>query len=228
MNEEQFFRMQNSKFYRFFNRVSQIIVVNLCAILVAFCGLIVFGIFPVIFAATAFFNKELEQRTQKTLPTMFRYFKKYFWIGNALMLITVGALASGIYIVFCGHELHMVLYLIIMTFMIVAILLNLYLPSVTVLYPEFSFRKKFVFSFVAACDRWKTTMILMILYVIWIYASALLPQFGMWCLFSLVPWFSIFFIKKALKPETIVDPTAPIPEEYFFGEKENEEEGIEK
>ena len=228
MNEEQFFRMQNSKFYRFFNRVSQIIVVNLCAILVAFCGLIVFGIFPVIFAATAFFNDDLEQKTPKTLSAMFRYFKKYFLIGNVLMLITVGALASGIYIVFCGHELHMVLYLIIMTFMIVAILLNLYLPSVTVLYPEFSLRKKIVFSFVAACDRWKTTMILMILYVIWIYASALLPQFGMWCLFSLVPWFSIFFIKKTLKPETIVDPTAPIPEEYFFEEKENEEEGIEK
>lgn len=222
MNEEQFFKMQNSRFYRFFNRISQIIIINFCALIVSLCGLIVFGIFPAMFAATAFFNDELEQRNPRTLSTMFQYFKKYFWAGNAVMLFTVAALASGIYIVFCGHELHMVLYLIIMTFMIVVLLLNLYFPSVIILYPEFSLKKQVVFSFVAACDKWKTTILLMVLYVAWIYLSALFPQFAMWCLFSLVPWFSIFFIKKALKPETILDPTAPIPEEYFFGQEEEE------
>lgn len=219
MNEEQFFKMQNSKVYRFFDRLSSLVITNLCGILISVLGLVVFGAFPVTFAITAFYNDALEQRYRKTFSTLFAYFKKYFWIGNLLMLITVPIVYLGIYMVF-GQELGMFAYLLMMTVMILVLILNLYLPSVAVLYPEFSLGKKLVFCFVAACDRWKTTVLLMILYVVWIYATALMPQLCMFALLSAMPWFSILLIKKALKPETIVDPSAPIPESYYSSDVE--------
>lgn len=221
MNEEQFFKLQNSKVYRFFERLSQLIIVNLCAIAISACGLFVFGLFPVIFAVTAFFNDMLEQRCKRTFSTLFAYFKKYFWTGNLLMLVTVPTIFLAIYMIF-GQELNMIVYLVIMTLLIFVLILNLYMPSIVVLYPEFSLKKKIVFSFVAACDRWKTTILLMILYVVWIYAVALIPQFCMFIFLSTIPWFSIWLIKKALKPETILDPTAPIPEDYFFSQEEED------
>ena len=75
MNEEQFFKMQNSKVYRFFDRLSSLVITNLCGILISLCGLVVFGIFPVMFAITAFYNDILEQKYRKTFSTLFSYFK---------------------------------------------------------------------------------------------------------------------------------------------------------
>ena len=221
MNEEQFFKMQNSKLYRFFYRLSSLVITNLFGILISVCGLVVFGVYPVMFAITAFYNDILEQKYRKTFSTLFAYFKKYFWVGNLLMLITVPIVFLGIYMVF-GQELGMFAYVLMMTFVILVLILNLYLPSIAVLYPEFSLGKKIVFCFVAACDRWKTTVLLMILYVVWIYGTALMPQLCMFALLSTMPWLSIFMIKKALKPETIIDPTAPIPEDYYSSVEEDD------
>lgn len=221
MNEEQFFKMQNSKLYRFFDRLSSLVITNLCGILISLCGLVVFGVFPAMFAITGFYNDILEQKYRKTFSTLFAYFKKYFWIANMLMLVTLLSVALVFYMVF-QQGISMVAYVFLMTFVILVLLLNLYLPSVAVLYPEFSFGKKIVFCFVAACDRWKTTVLLMILYVVWIYGTALMPQLFMFALLSGMPWLSILFIKKALKPETIIDPTAPIPDDYYSSDEEDD------
>lgn len=237
MEEDRFLKMQNSRFYRFFDRISQLIVVNCCMVVASLCGLVVFGLFPAIFAAAAYFNDQMEGADQKTFSAIMKYFKKYFVIGNVMMLLTVPTVALGIYAIFFTQNLNTFLYFVIITWIITVYLLNLYMPAVNVLYPKFSGGKKLLFSLVASCDKWKTTGLMTIVFFAWILVMAVIPQFSMFVLLAVMPWFTMWRIKKALRPDTIVDPTAPIPEEYheptylrredFMGNQEENEEKAE-
>ncbi len=237
MEEDRFMKMQNSMFYRFFDRISQLIVVNCCMIVASLCGLVVFGLYPATFAAAAYFNDQMEGVEQKTFSAIMKYFKQYFLVGNVMMLLTVPTIALGFYAIFFNQNLNMFFYFISITWMITVYLMNLYMPAVNVLYPKFSIGKKLLFSLVAACDKWKTTGLMTIVFVMWILVATVIPQFSMFVMLAVMPWFFTWRVKKALRPDTIVDPTAPIPEEYHepvymrredFMQKEEKQENEEK
>lgn len=205
MELDAFERMQNSRFYRFFDWVSRLILVNLCMVLLSFCGLVVLGIFPAMFAAAAYFNDVYECNEGKMLPAMFGYFKQYFWIGNLLMVLTVPTVALGFYLIY-GKELNTAIYLLLFVWIIVVMVLYWYLPAVNVLYPEFKLGKKLLFSLVAAGDRWILTVIFLAVNLAWLYVLLLIPQLMMFVMFSAPIWFGMWRIKKALKPDSFFDP----------------------
>lgn len=218
MELESFERLQESRFYRFFECVSRLISVNLCMALLSLCGLVVFGLFPAIMAAAAYFNDVFECKEGKMLRSMFGYFKQYFWIGNLLMLVTAPAVGLVFYIMY-GRELNTFLYLLLFCWIIAAMLLNWYLPAVNVLYPGFRTGKKIAFSLVAAGNRWLLTILLLAVNVGWMYVVLLIPQFMMFVMFSTPVWFGVWRIKKALKPDSFYDPLREEAEEY--GESDN-------
>ena len=78
MEQDAFERMQNSRMYRFFECLYRLFQINLCMILLALCGLAVFGLFPAMFAAAAYFNDVFEGKEGKVLQSMFGYFRQYF------------------------------------------------------------------------------------------------------------------------------------------------------
>lgn len=204
MDENAFERLQNTKFFRFFDWVTKLIFVNFCMILLSLCGLVVFGLFPAIFAAAAYLNDVFEGKEGKVLPAMFGYFKKYFWMGNLLMLIFVPAVGLGLFTIY-GPELNTFVCLVIYCWLILAFALLWYLPSVSVLYPEFGVKKKLVFSLVVSANRWATTLLFLAAGLGWMYAVLLIPQLLMFMMFSVPVWLGIWRIKKALKPETFFD-----------------------
>lgn len=214
MEEDRFLKMQNSVFNRFFERVSNLVIVNLCMLVACLCGLIVFGIYPASFAAAAYFNDQMEGKEQKVFPTIMRYFKKYFIVGNVLMLLTVPTIVAGFIVLFFTNINSMLFYLLFITWVITIYLVNLYMPAINVMYPKFTIRKKLVFSAVVSCNKWKLTGIFTVVVALWVCFVAMMPQFAMFFLLSTMPWFTTMMIKKKLQPETIVDPNAPIPEEY--------------
>lgn len=218
MELESFERLQESRFYRFFECVSRLISVNLCMALLSLCGLVVFGLFPAIMAAAAYFNDVFECKEGKMLRSMFGYFKQYFWIGNLLMLVTAPAVGLVFYIMY-GRELNTFLYLLLFCWIIAVMLLNWYLPAVNVLYPGFRTGKKIAFSLVAAGNRWLLTILLLAVNVGWMYVVLLIPQFMMFVMFSTPVWFGVWRIKKALKPDSFYDPLREEAEEY--GESDN-------
>lgn len=205
MELDSFERMQSSWLYRFFDLLSKLILVNLCIILFSLCGLVVFGFFPALYAATAYFNDVLEGREGKMFPRMFGYFKKYFWIGNLQMLITVPTVVLGFYLIY-GREFGTFVYLILFSWIIISMVLGWYMPVVNVLYPEFKTGKKILFSIVASCDRFILTIIFLVLDLAWMYAVLLIPQLMLFIVFSTPVWFGTWRIKKALKPDSIFDP----------------------
>lgn len=214
MEEDRFLKMQNSVFNRFFERVSNLVIVNLCAFVACLCGLVVFGIYPAIFAAAAYFNDQMEGKEQKVFSTIMKYFKKYFIVGNVLMILTVPTIALGFYVLFFTNINSMVFYIIFITWFITIFLVNLYMPAVNVMYPKFNIRKKIMFSIVVACDKWKITGIYTLATIVWVCFIAVMPQFAMFFLLSIMPWFTTMLLKKKLQPETIIDPNAPVQEEY--------------
>ena len=191
--------------FRFFELLYKLIMVNLSIILLSVCGLVVFGLFPAILAAAAYFNDVMEGNETRMLSRMFQYFKQYFWIGNLLMIIVVPAVALVFYLMF-GPELNMFVYLIIFCWMLAAMILNLYLPAVNVLYPEFKMGKKFLFSLVVAGNRYLLTILFLVLSIGWMYVVLLVPQLMMFVVFSVPVWFCMWRIKKALKPDSFFDP----------------------
>lgn len=230
MELDAFERMQGSRFYRFFECVSRLILVNLCMVLLSLCGLVVFGFFPAMFAAAAYFNDVFECKEEKMLSSMFRYFRKYFGIGNVLMLITVPTIALGFYIIY-GHELSTFAYLILFCWIIITMVLYWYLPAVNVLFPEFEPKKKFLFSLVAAGDRWVMTILLLAVNLGWLYIVLLMPQLMMFVMFSAPVWFGVLRIKKTLKPDSFFDPEREeeFEEDFFDPDREDEfEKEIEK
>lgn len=205
MDLDAFERVQGSRIYRFFECVSRLILVNLCMVLLSLCGLVVFGYFPAMFAAAEYFNDVFECKEEKMLPSMFRYFRKYFGIGNLLMLITIPTIALGFYIIY-GHELNTFAYLIQFCWIIIVMVLYWYLPAVNVLFPEFGMKKKLLFSLVAAGDRWVMTILFLAVNLGWLYIVLLIPQLMMFVIFSAPVWFGMLRIKKALKPDSFFDP----------------------
>ena len=183
----------------------RLILVNLCMILLSLCGLVVFGLFPAIFAAAAYFNDTMEGRDGKMLSSMFRYFRKYFWIANLQMLITVPTIGIGLYVIY-GRELNTFAYLLLFCWIIIGMVLLWYLPAVNVLYPDFSLGKKFLFSLVASCDRFLLTILFLVLDLVWLYLTLLMPQLLMFLIFSTPVWFGTWRIKKALRPDSFFDP----------------------
>ncbi len=210
MDESAFERMQNTKVFRFFDWVTRLIFVNFCMILLSLCGLVVFGLFPAMFAAAAYFNDVFEGKEGKALSVMFGYFKKFFWIGNLLMLIFVPAVALGLYTIY-GPELNTIVCLGIYSWLILAFALLWYLPPVSVLYPEFGLKKKLAFSLVVSANRWVTTLLFLAAGLGWLYAVLLMPQLLMFLMFSVPVWFGIWRTKKALKPESFFDPLKEEP-----------------
>lgn len=205
MDEGAFERLQNSKLFRFFDWVTRLIFVNICMILLSLCGLAVFGFFPAMFAAAAYFNDVFEGKEGKVMPVMFGYFKKYFLTGNLLMLIFVPAVALGLATIY-GPELNTLVCLVIYIWLILAFALLWYLPPVSVLYPEFKMKKKLVFALVVSANRWATTLLFLAAGLAWLYAVLLIPQLLMFLMFSVPVWFGMWRIKKALKPESFYDP----------------------
>lgn len=205
MELDTFERMQSSRLYRFFDLMYRLILVNLCMILLSLCGLVVFGLFPAIFAAAAYFNDTMEGRDGKMLSSMFGYFRKYFWIANLQMLITVPTIGIGLYVIY-GRELNTFAYLLLFCWIIIGMVLLWYLPAVNVLYPDFSLGKKFLFSLVASCDRFLLTILFLVLDLVWLYLTLLMPQLLMFLIFSTPVWFGTWRIKKALRPDSFFDP----------------------
>lgn len=206
MEQDVFERLQGSKLFRFFDVLSKLVLVNLCIVLLSLCGLVVFGIFPAVFAAAAYFNDVMETAIEgKMMSRMFGYFKKYFWIGNLQMLITVPAVVLVFYVMF-GQELSTFLYLLLFCFILVAMVLRWYLPAVNVLYPDFKTGKKVVFSLVAACNRYLLTLLFLVLDIAWLYVVLLIPQLMLFVVFSVPVWFGVWRIKKSLCPDTFFDP----------------------
>lgn len=197
--------MQNSWFNRFFERVAQLVKMNFVILIVSLCGLAVFGIYPALFGASAYFNEEMEGRDPQKFPFLFAQFKRFFWKANLLMVLTVLTVVGGFFMVF-GTELGMLPYLLIMTLLITVFVLNMYLACVCILYPEFSFGKQLLFSLVAASTKWKSTLLLTVAFGVVVYAVLLLPQFGIFVAFALLPWINMLVIKRALRPETIFHP----------------------
>ena len=85
-------------------------------------------------------------------------------------------------------------------------ILNLYLPAVNVLYPEFKMGKKFLFSLVVAGNRYLLTILFLLLSLGWMYVVLLVPQLMLFVVFSVPVWFCMWRIKKALKPDSFFDP----------------------
>lgn len=205
MEQDAFERLQNARFYRFFESLYRMVLVNLCMLLLSLCGLVVFGLFPAIFAAAAYFNDVFEGKEGKVLKSMFGYFKQYFWSGNLMMLIYVPAVALGLYAVY-GRELNTAVYLVLFFWLIAAIVLLWYFPAVNVLYPEFGLKKKILFSLVMSCGKWVMTLVFLAVNIAWIYIVLLIPQLMMFILFSAPVWFCVLRIKKAMKPDSFYDP----------------------
>lgn len=212
MELDSFERMQNSRFYRFFESLYWMVLVNLCIVLLSLCGLAVFGLFPAIFAAAAYFNDVFEGKEGKVLKSMFGYFKQYFWVGNFMMLIYVPAVALGLYSIY-GQELNTAVYLALFCWLIAAAALLWYLPAVCVLYPEFKIKKKILFSLVMSCDRWVMTILFLAASIAWLYIVLLIPQLMMFILFSAPAWFCMWRIKKTMKPDSFYDPLKEKEEE---------------
>lgn len=210
---DQFLKIQNSWVNRFCDRVAELVVMNFVMLIVSVCGLLVFGIYPAMFAGSAYFNICMERKNPKKFAFVFDGFKKFFWKANALMLLTVVTGFLSFWLLF-GRPLGTFACLLIMTWIIILFLLNMYLPAVCILYPDFSFGKQLVFCTVAATTKWKATAILTAASFGVIYAFLVLPQFGIFLFLSLMPWLNILVLKKALRPETIVKE----------GEEESEEE----
>ena len=207
MEQDAFERMQNSRMYRFFECLYRLFQINLCMLLLAICGLVMFGLFPAMFAAAAYFNDVFEGKEGKVFRSMFGYFRQYFWIGNILMLIYVPAVAFGFYGVY-GRELNTAAYLILFCWLIGAVVLRWYLPAVNILYPEFSVKKKILFALVVSCNRWTVTLSFVVFHVAWLYAALLAPQLMMFILFSAPAWFTQWRVKKVMKPDSFYDPLA--------------------
>ncbi len=225
MELEAFEKMQSSRFYRFFDCVSRLILVNLCIVILSLCGLVVLGLYPALFAAAAYLNDVFECKEGKMLPTMFQYFKKYFLIGNLLMVISVPTVGLGFYIVF-GRELNTFAYLILFCWIIVSMVLYWYLPVISVLYPEFKTGKKLLFSLVVSGDRWLLTVLFLALNLVWLYVVLLIPQLMMFVMFSAPIWFGTWRIKKALKPDSFFDPLRE--DEEYMAAREKEKNDIQQ
>lgn len=209
---DQFLKMQDSLFNRICERIAQLVKMNFVMLITSVCGLVVFGIYPALFAGSAYFNDEMEGKNGKKFAATFAYFKQYFWKANLLMVITVLTGILGFWMIF-GQELGMVIYLLIMTWIIIVFLLNMYLPAVCILYPDFSFGKQLVFCTVAATTKWKATGILTAASLGITYVLLLMPQFGVFLALSLMPWLNILVLKRALRPETIMVPGQEADEE---------------
>lgn len=205
MDENAFERLQNKRFFRFFDWLTRLIFVNLCMILLSLCGLVVLGAFPAMFAAAAYFNDVFEGKEGKMLPSMFGYFRQYFLTGNLLMLLFVPALALGLYTIY-GPELNTLVCLVIYCWLILAFALLWYLPPVSILYPEFKTKKKLIFALVVSANRWAMTLLFLAAGLAWLYAVLLMPQLLMFLMFSGPVWFGMWRIKKTLKPESFYDP----------------------
>lgn len=205
MELDAFERVQNSRLYRFFECLYRLVLVNLCMILLSLCGLVVFGLFPAIYAAAAYFNDVFEGKEGKVLRSMFGYFKQYFLAGNLLMLIYVPAVALGFYSIY-GQELSTILYLLLFCWLILAAVLFWYLPAVSILYPEFKTKKKILFSLVMSCDRWVMTILFLAASIAWLYIVLLVPQLMMFIMFSTPVWFCMLRVKKTMKPDSFYDP----------------------
>lgn len=205
MEQDAFERLQNARFYRFFESLYRMVLVNLCMLLLSLCGLVVFGLFPAMFAAAAYFNDVFEGKEGKMLQSMFGYFKQYFWIGNLLMVIYVPAVALGLYSVY-GRELNTAIYLVLFFWLIAATVLLWYLPAVNVLYPQFQIKKKLLFSLVVSCGRWVMSLLFLAVNIAWLYIVLLMPQLMMFILLSAPVWFCTWRIKKVMKPDSFYDP----------------------
>jgi len=200
---DRFRKMQDSLFNRVCERIAQLVKMNFVMLIISVCGLVVFGIYPALFAGSAWFNDEMEGKVTKKFATTFTYFKRYFWKGNVLMITTVLTGFLGFWMVF-GRELSMFAYLLIMTWIIIVFLLNMYLPAVCILYPDFSFGKQLVFCTVAATTKWMATAILTAASLGLTYLLIVMPQFGMFLFMSLMPWLNMLVLKKAMRPETLL------------------------
>ncbi len=207
MEQDAFERMQNSRIYRFFEFLYMLFQINLCMLLLTLCGMAVFGLFPAMYAAAAYVNDVFEGKEGKVFRSMWGYFRKYFWTGNLLMLLYAPAVALGFYAVF-GRELNTAVYFLLFCWLIGAVVLRWYLPAVNVLYPEFSVKKKILFALVVACSRWMMTLLFLVFHVAWLYAVLLAPQLMMFIAFSTPVWFTLWRVKKAMKPESFYDPWA--------------------
>lgn len=205
MERNAFERLQGSRFFRCLDFLCRLVLVNLCILLLSLCGLVVLGLFPAIFAAAAYLNDIFEYKEGKLLPAMFGYFRKYFWIGNLLMALAVPAAAMALYAVY-GRELNTFLYLLLFVWMLCAASLCWYLPAVNVLYPEFTLGRKILFSLVASGNRWALTLMLFAAGIVWLTMLLLVPQLLMFVMFSVPACLGMWWIKRALKPDSFFKP----------------------
>lgn len=208
MEQEQFAKLQRSRVFRFFDRLYHLVILNIAIVLFSLLGLVVFGVYPSIFAATAVLNEALEHNEGSMFEKFWTYYKKYFLRGNFLMLITGVTVTAGYWLIFKMSQaipsaLSAVIYLLFLVAAIAVVIWNLYLPAVSVLYPGFTFKKGLLFSIVAAFTKWGLTLALLLIYGIWTVLSLLFPQFMMFVYLSSLCWFMIWCAKYMLRRDTM-------------------------
>lgn len=211
MDQERFFKLQDSFIYHFFDRLIYLVKINFITLFFGIIGIIIFGWYPALFAQIESHNDVLEDREYRIFQKFWKYYKKWFLRGTILMVITIATEFIGFYLLFkktipIPAILDTILYLIFLIWAIMVIIWNLLLPTISVLYPNFKTGKSFLFCLVAACSKPLLTLSVFGISVAWLYLALAIPQLSMFVVFSLAPWFTQWMGKRILRPETFPDP----------------------
>lgn len=208
MEQDRFYRLLGSPMFRFFDRIVDLFKLNIVILLFTALGLGVFGLYPAMFAATAILNETIEHKEDKIIPRFWKYYKQYFWRGNFLMLITAITAFDGYWLIFkmstgIPMAASAVIYFLFCVTAMIVIFWNLYLPSIYVLYPGFTFGKGLLFAVVTAFTKWKLTFLLFLIAGAWLVITLLIPQIMMFISFSSLCWFIICMTKPRLRKDTM-------------------------
>ena len=208
MDKNRFDSLQYSIIFRFFDRLILLVKLNLIMLLFTIFGVVLFGFYPSIFAATEIANCGLEYRESNLFKKFTKAYGEMFLRGNLLMVITAGTLFLGYLLLFGDLVtlpiiLSTFIYFFYLLWVLVVLMWNLYLPSLSVLYPEYKLKKCFKFCIILGCSKYKLTIKIILLIGIWVVGSHLVPQLAMFVVLSVLPWFIQWLVKKTLKPETL-------------------------
>jgi len=197
-----------SPLYRFFDRIFFLFQLHAAMLAGILAGLVVFGIFPSLFAAAALCQESLDRRGTYVFSRFFRLWKDEFRKANqfgALVYVSL-AVSFGIWYVLWYVRQPILATLANLLFFLVMfglLLLVFYFPALRLYYRKMRVSRLVLFSVLFGFGHFASTLLLFLITSLWVLFGALLPQFAVFLFLSVLPWTAVVLTRRVLPREIV-------------------------
>ncbi len=204
MEPDNFDLKLKSKLYVFCENIIFIAKINIFMFVFTLMGGIIFGLFPAIFSAIQIFENYSNKNEANMFKNMWYIYKKFFIKANLLGLLIISvSIILLCDIVFFMNVNNIIIstigYLQAFILLILSVLVFLYFPSITILQENINFKKCIYLSIILGFSKFKATGKLLLILFLTGIIGFLLPQFFVFFVLSLPPFFCYSTTKKFIQ-----------------------------